>query len=850
MKKFIGLVICLAALCCAAVTASAVSYTTAENLAILQILGIGKDLSLDTLQTDKPVTRAAFVNNIAILIKADGAAGENVYYHDVSRDHWAFDTISTLTERGIINGNEAGMFRPDDTIKKSEAVKILESVMGYDYMAAMNGGYPNGYMSIAANLGLLSGCSDSEELTTGDMFRIIVNALGCEVMTIDYGNNNTYKKDKDTTLLSAYYDMYFDDGTLTAADTIDINSSITMPEDQAKIDGVTYLVEQGSYVDYLGCEINFLYRKDDSDLYLLWASPKSTNTVLELDDTYDCDYNSETYKLDYTDKNGKTKHVTLDKGLILVYNGAAVSTNINEILNKDHYDIKLVQTKNSGKYNLAVVWSYENYFVGSIDKDKCIIYDKNNWSRSVCLDESEYKTFELKVGGVVSDFDKITENSIVSVYMSGNGQRVRAEVSSVTTTGTVGSINNSDDKTLKVNGTVYSMYDKRSDIKCSSGDKVTLYFDIKGYIAAIRIETDGSGKFGYIMKAYIDNEGDESFWIKLMDGDGQIQRYKLKDKAKVDGSRLSISQLDSWFNPGGETTQQLVWFNLNESGEISEVDTTVTTDEENPDICFRIYQPEASMMYKYTGKLGYCLLLDNSTKIFAVPSSKSSTATDDDYMIKGKADLINDQSYTTTAYRVGEDDKEYEEAIVIKGRNWAEAPSSSALILVSKIEGGTNHDGSAADVICGFQGVEEVQLTCSSDISLERLDVSKGDAITVEYDRQGDVKSVSKIYDYSNPTRRLDSSINAAQRVVTAYAHDKIGNVIRCGYSSGADYDEAFNLTNVNIIVYDSSSSRVPVRVGTVGDIKTYKMKGRDCSTIIVHTSYGGNPISVIVYNN
>lgn len=851
MKKIIGILCCMAALVMS-FAVQAKSFDIERNLEILQMLGIDEDVSISTLNTDKEVTRADFAYNTAALIGAGSETSTTVYYHDVSRDYWAFNAISALTSRGIINGGENSMFRPEDVITRMEAVKILTSIMGYGQYAEMNGGYPNGYMAAANTAKLLDGCSSSEKLTVGDMYTMLVNALTGPTMVVDYNSTkNAYKIDDDTTLLSTYHDMYLDRGTLTGADTIDILNSKAIPEGRVVINDTEYISENDVSVDLLGSEVDFIYRINGNDeKELAWISDRGTNRTLEIDDTYTCSYEETGNLLSYTGSDRKQKRVKLDPGFVMVYNGSATSDNVSEILNSDKYNLKLISTSGSNYYNLAIVWRYENYVVGSIDKDKSIIYDKYDWS-SVSLSEDDYDSCTIKVGGSVSSIDSITEDMVVSVYKSNDGRRILAEASSVTANGVIDSMsNNGEDKLIYIGSNEYIVYDRDKDINCNAGDNVTLYLDINGYVAGVK-KDKGSGDFGYIIKTYEGEVPGEEFYIRLMDSEGTIADYKCSNKITVDGKKLDVEGLNIKFVSGGSTVQQLVWFRTDSEGQLVKIDTPYLGAGEDAETSLTEYQSSSNIMYKNNGKMGTKIYVNDSTKIFAVPNPDEKS-TNEDYMIKKRSNLANDTSYMTSAYRMGNELLEYEEVLVIQGTNWTAASNTDPLMLVSDIQQGLNDYDEEVDVIHGFKGGEEVWLNCDADFSCAIADIDKGDTIRIEYSREGDVKNATKYYDYSERTgSAMDStSLNAGFRAGAVYANDKVGNMILCGYTDGSNFDEVFNLSGVTILVYDSEARGGTARLGNIGDIKTYQMthSTEDCSTMIVHTNWM-YPITVVVYN-
>lgn len=51
-------------------------------------------------------------------------------YADVAREHWAYESISVLTARGIVSGDGNGSFRPNDTVTRAEFLKMILSATG------------------------------------------------------------------------------------------------------------------------------------------------------------------------------------------------------------------------------------------------------------------------------------------------------------------------------------------------------------------------------------------------------------------------------------------------------------------------------------------------------------------------------------------------------------------------------------------------------------------------------------------------------------------------------------------------------------------------------------------------
>lgn len=109
---------------------------------------------------DATITRAETAAIICRLMGvADQAQGaRNQIYNDVS-GHWAEGYITKATELGIFNGDGTGMFRPNDNVTYEQIVKMLVCVCGQESEARRSGGWPNGYIAVARDLGITRGMS-------------------------------------------------------------------------------------------------------------------------------------------------------------------------------------------------------------------------------------------------------------------------------------------------------------------------------------------------------------------------------------------------------------------------------------------------------------------------------------------------------------------------------------------------------------------------------------------------------------------------------------------------------------------------------------------------------------------
>ena len=198
MKKFVSLLLVLAAVVAMAVPAGAAfsditDDQTQREVAVLQMMGVINGTSDTTFSPNGTLTRAQFCKMAVVLM---GRADEEPLYRtrtifpDVRSTHWARGYINLAVsidlgakEDGtggtkLIRGVGDGTFRPDRAITYAEAVTILLRMLGYsDGDAGMN--WPKGYLELAAKIGLTSGMNlgANDSLTRAQAAHLFVTML-------------------------------------------------------------------------------------------------------------------------------------------------------------------------------------------------------------------------------------------------------------------------------------------------------------------------------------------------------------------------------------------------------------------------------------------------------------------------------------------------------------------------------------------------------------------------------------------------------------------------------------------------------------------------------------------------
>lgn len=122
-------------------------------------------------------------------------------FNDVPYTHSQYYWILIAKNNLLINGDENMCFRPDEKITEIDAVKMLLTFAGYDWMAEVCGGYPQGYADAAKILRLTDETGDltAVPMTKGKLLRILNNFIDLRQTGIDENGKVTLAEEDERT---------------------------------------------------------------------------------------------------------------------------------------------------------------------------------------------------------------------------------------------------------------------------------------------------------------------------------------------------------------------------------------------------------------------------------------------------------------------------------------------------------------------------------------------------------------------------------------------------------------------------------------------------------------------------
>lgn len=160
--------------------------TTAQNVEVLQMMGVVDGMSSGVFNPMGTLTRAQFCK---MAVEAMGQGDRaNIYqnytiFPDVKPGYWAagYVNLAVRSDPKLISGYADGTFGPNNTINYGQAVTILMRMLGYkdEDVSAV---WPDGYIDQAMAIGLCDGVSLSAgtAVNRAQAAQLFMNLLNCD----------------------------------------------------------------------------------------------------------------------------------------------------------------------------------------------------------------------------------------------------------------------------------------------------------------------------------------------------------------------------------------------------------------------------------------------------------------------------------------------------------------------------------------------------------------------------------------------------------------------------------------------------------------------------------------------
>ena len=591
MKKIISV---LAACMIFFITAAAAVYIPQDiqgtefedEVEILINLGFIEYTEYGMMKPYSHMTRADYAVLLGNVLRNYGASDKD-HFTDVDKEYYARDSINKLSEYGYVKGDGDSRFRPEDDIKYNEAVKIIVSMLGYDIIANQSGGYPDGYASVAANIGITKGVeSDGEYINRGNAMKLLVNSFDVNPMGMDIsGDSYSLKVQKDKTLLSEMAGIYY------MKDYVNANSDYskegeTTVEGKIRI-GTEEMYASPEYDDYVGFYVQCWYEKNDYDenevLYLKKSGTKGKTVKInaeDIDKTDGC-------ILKYFTEGRIEKQVRFGGDTIFIYNGKRCAAFDESMFFFNNGWVEFIDSDSDGTADMVKINDYRDIVVETVTAEK--IYSKYTPENNIEIEKT--KLVILNADGKEITLSDISAGDVLSIFKSATGEDDVAKIirSHDTVSGAVSGENEENGiRTVTIGYKDYPVYDGYKTLlsnRLSLNDSGEFLLDAYGKIVSMKEGASSDYMPGLLIKAgkrHSREAGADVVALK-MSTQGGVVTAEITDKVTVD----TIQYTESSFEDLAKTLQaksgEVILYKLNSKGNIIFIDTTDTNTEGSND---------------------------------------------------------------------------------------------------------------------------------------------------------------------------------------------------------------------------------------------------------------------------
>lgn len=783
-------------------------------------------ISTDGMDNDTPVSRG-FAAKVISMMLFDGMTVDTADggFADIAADSDVASAAYLLGKAGIMNGDGI-YFSPNDTVTYSQAAKIFVASLGKSIAAEAKGGYPAGYIAVAASDGIFDGVNvkNDDALTFGDFAKMFYNYTDCKGFVLTGDRFSQYEKD-DKTIFERKLDrcdMMYIEGIVTANQ---FGSAADDETGKISIDGTAYDLACDVDADIIGYAADvFLTKKNSKYIVTSVMADPGENEVFRVEGADIASVSLSEIK--YYD-GAKTRTLSLSD-VSAVRNGKIMTAYTKDDLVPLNGGLVLVDNDSDGKYEYVYVENRQYFKVARVNADANVIaLDDAKYEGSAMLyinpDDSEFYHRIYTQSGDEASFADIKADGMIRIEGSTEQKMLRVYIIDTVVGGKVDGIDYDTDFGISVGGESYDIASAADGSRLY--DENTLNFSTvykftvdDGRIVKID-DVKSDAVYGYVIDVDTGSGLSNTVRYKLVSEDKRVYVGELADRIMYNGSSVEKTK----FTPKKNT---VISYKIDSDGKICSIDDAELYSEKGT----KIFKKSTGILYSQT--YNYPLFMSDETVMFVVPDSGE----DDDYM--ADLALVDGNSYVVESYDYNDDDSSVSVVVVYEDIKYDSpgfvAADSPICILKSK-SAVLDEDENRVYRLVWLEGSEEKSANVKSTAAMNRI-VSKMDT--------GDVFQYSLtsigLVDNINTLIRLDQNPayfhnGAASNVEQVYGrvNDAKFKTLPKGYAAkfvniftldvGSANPKNFLVTsedeNVNCYFYDSQADTV--KAGSFDDVMT-----------------------------
>ncbi len=857
LSLFIALIMMLEVIFSVSVFAADAQQVILDDETQLLLFSLGILDDEDDLSVE--MTRGRFAK---AAVKLSGSSvpeyeGVQVFY-DVGRNHENYSDIMAAFQLGLMNGRDGG-FYPDETIKVSEAVKVMVVLSGRKEVAEQRGGYPNGYYLCATQMGLsMKEYEFDAPLTAGAFARLAADTLNAPMLVItSIGEGVTMTEDPSRTLLSECHKIYRTEGIVKENSAGSLSEAAISDKYFIRIGDRKFMCEDDTYDGLLGYYATAYYRNSDGLYKLVTAAKNKRRTTEYTFSSFNVDkFNSE--EILVYNENRKTAF-QLNDVFYVIYNGQTLPVFNQDTFKKGKKNITILDNNDDSSYDVAIIEEYTHMIVGHVDAESMRIFDKEKSGEDIYLPDNGNVRVSMKnMKGKNIKLRTIKNNDVLTIKSSDDGSLISVLQSNVKISGNVtgvGADRETKEKYIEINGERYNIcksLEDRTNLALSVGDSGEFWLSAENEIAYFLsgpLENDVI--YGCVTGCNNPDGMGETLTLKIFDENGNWNLINCRTKIIIDGvtykkpeeAKVPLSD----FSDG----PYLIRYRVNNEGLITKIDICKNSDT----IVYPYTGSKDWMRYKNTiksfeGKIN----VNDKTRVFIAPENRIG---EEILYSAGKSEiLVHDRVYrNVVAYREG--NGMFVDAVMIMNADTTTIDENTGVALVTGIGAALDADGEAADALYVLKdGVEQVVLSDVSDY-FETNDIAEGDIVRYECDPNGYMNMMEKVYDYSKKaasvTSDMSDSFTGVFRIMEGYVVRRDDNVVQLAKNTVTDLSAVIenvqteNLTLDKYAIYRYDRDEKSGTMITASSVNDYTTTGNMYDYAVAYTR-NGEPKMLVVY--
>jgi len=738
-------------------------------------------------------------------------------FSDVNTDHWASGYINVATSLKLIEGDGDGKFRPNDPISYAEAMAIMTRATGYEIAAQNKGGYPQGYMSVGTANGF------SKNVICGVNEKITrgnVAHLTANALEVNLMEQTSFG-DKGS------YEVT--DKTLLKDNLkVEKNEGRITAVESTSIDGSSSLGKNQVRIDketYNTAE-NFNNLLGFNVTYYVKSEDKGGDTLILARPISGKNSTSEIIadrfsKLTTKNGNNAVEYFTDDTHKKTAT--AEIAADAKLIYNGKHTEF------NKAHLDLSNAQGRINLLDGDKDGKYEIVFVTQFTNMVVESVSSSGKIIDKLTGTAL----KLDEN--VDYYLWSGSNRIEPsdlkewDVLSVAKSldGDLYDIivtrNSIEGKISSVDEDGVYIGDKHYKISLSYTDTLKVghegkfYLDRDGRIAAVDNASTISSGYAYLLSAYVNNDASTSFF-KVFTKDGATKTIEANDKIKLNGKNgVKATDAVNSFRADNKTVSQLVTFTTNNEGKLTSI-TAANDNTANGAI------DTDNFTKNYV--LDNAIFSEKTSKLGNVRIDKNTvifdlTEADSDCAIADMTIFEDEQKYSGIVYDVTESYSAG--AIVITGSS-VSANDTAALAVVKSIASSVNSNDEPVERLVALIGGEEKSLFTNAEGVLVKGDkaLKAGDLIQYKTNSDGEIVSIRVLMDIDTKSTEFAKELSDNLDVVYGRVTKKFSDSINVTSTDSSNVNYKIS-DDVKIYEVDTTTgAKTNVSIASKSDIAVF----------------------------